>query len=231
MKRIISALTILAMTIACATAETYTVKVENFSAVNVVDNINVDIVFDTSADAGTVTFECTPEKAGIVLISNDKETLKIQTQSDGTYSQNLPTVTVHATMLSAVTNSGDSTVTVTAPPSAAELSFKVIGNGTIVARDLHATVVSGKIDTGKGRLVLSGVTNWLKLRTVGTGVIEAGGLHADKANIFMSGTGNVDCQVASELVVTGLSSGKVYCKGKPKIKNRTLGSVKVIEAQ
>lgn len=228
MKRIFTSILIALSAILATEAARYNIRAGAFSEINVVDALAVDVIFDSDS-AGYVTFDCPPEIAPMIIVANDKNALKLQVQNDGTTTANLPRITVHAAMLSKISNSGDSTVTVTAPPSSAQLSFRVIGNGAIVARELHATVVEGKIDTGHGSLVLAGVTNWLKLRTVGTGSIEAGGLKAERASIFMSGTGNVDCCVAGELTVTGLSSGKIYCKGKPKIKNRTLGSVKVIE--
>ena len=47
--------------------------------------------------------------------------------------------------------------------------------------------------------------------------------------IIIGGTGSVDCWVINDLNVKGLGSGKIYLKGDPKVKNRTLGSIKVVK--
>lgn len=39
----------------------------------------------------------------------------------------------------------------------------------------------------------------------------------------------MDCWVINDLNVKGLGSGKIYLKGDPKVKNRTLGSIKVVK--
>jgi hypothetical protein len=208
----------------------YKLDVKDFAELQVVDGINV--VYECSADsAGYATFETTDNKVSMILFSNDKNTLKIELQTDGAVVADLPTVTVRSKFLSKVENSGDSTIYVNSPAPSGEIKFRVIGNGSIIAKGLHATNVEGKLDTGRGHLVLQGVTQWAKLRTVGSGCIEAGELKADKGNFLIGGTGSIDCNVTGELNVKGLGSGKVYCKGTPTVKNRTLGTVKVIEVK
>jgi hypothetical protein len=208
----------------------YAVNVGDFGELQVVDGINV--IYTCSTDsAGIVTFETTADKAPMILFSNDKNALKIQLQTDGNMVKSLPTVHVRSTFLSKVDNSGDSTITVESPAASADIKLRVVGNGTIVAHGLHSTCVEGKIDTGRGHLVLQGVAQWVKLRNVGSGAIEAGNLKADKGSLLISGTGSVDCYVTSELNIKGLGSGKVYLKGTPTVKNRTLGTVKVVNVE
>jgi hypothetical protein len=145
--------------------------------------------------------------------------------------KSLPTVYVRSSYLSKVDNSGDSVVTVISPAAGADIKMRVVGNGSIIAKGLHATCVEGKIDTGRGHIVLQGVTQWVKLRNVGAGAIEAGELKAEKGSLLISGTGSVDCYVTSDLNIKGLGSGKVYLKGSPTVKNRTLGTVKVVNVE
>jgi hypothetical protein len=208
----------------------YTLNVGDFAELNVVDGLNVEYVCSTDS-AGYVTFSSTADKAPMVLFSNDKNTLKIQLQSDGSLVKSLPTITVRSAYLLKAENSGDSTIVINSPAAGANIKLRVIGNGSIIAKGLHATCVEGKIDTGRGHLVLQGITQWAKLRTVGAGSIEAGDLKADKGSLLISGTGSVDCYVTGELNVKGLGSGKVYLKGTPTIKNRTLGTVKIINVE
>lgn len=208
----------------------YILNVGDFGELQVGDGINV-IYVCSSDSAGYVTFDTTADKAPMILFSNDKNTLKVQLQTDGQMIKSLPTVTVRSKFLLKAENSGDSTLTVISPAAGAELKLRVIGNGTLVAKGIHATTVEGKIDTGRGHMVLQGVAQWIKLRTVGTGSIEAGDLKADNGSFLIGGTGSVDCYVTGELNIKGLGSGKVYCKGSPSVKNRTLGTVKVIDVK
>lgn len=198
----------------------------DFGSLRVIDNISVEYICNPDS-AGYIVFECAPEAAPQLLFSNDKFTLKIQ-QQDAVTPMHLPRVRVYSGYLSSVENSGDSTVYITSVAPAAEISLRVVGNGRIVANNLHAGKVEGKIDTGRGSLVLGGETSQARLRTVGTGSIKAGALKAKNAHLTMSGTGSVDCWVTDELYIKGLGSGKVYVKGNPAVKNRTLGTVKVI---
>lgn len=232
MKKIIIALLAFAAVIGMKASEPkpFCVEVQDFGELKVVDGINV--VYKCSADsAGYATFTCDPKLSPLIMFSNNKNTLKIELQPDGLPSKGLPTITVYSRFLSKAENSGDSTIRVETPAPSAEIKMVVIGNGTIVAKGLHSTTVNGRVDAGKGHLVLSGTTQWVKLRTFGTGSIEAGDLKAEKGSLTMSGTGSVDCWVTGELTVTGLSTGSVYLKGNPTIKNRTLGSVKVVNVE
>lgn len=206
----------------------FAVNMGDFSELRVVDAINVEYACNPDS-AGYVVFDSDPSMASSILLSNDKYTLRIQLQTDGITLTRLPLVRVYSTYLNSAENSGDSTLTVNPPAPGPSLKLRVVGNGRIVAKNLKANLIEGKLDTGRGSMFLSGNTMWVKLRTVGTGSIEAGALKAEKCNIFMSGTGSVDCWVTGELTVTGLGSGKVYCKGRPKVKNRTLGTVKVVD--
>ena len=71
----------------------------------------------------------------------------------------------------------------------------------------------------------------LKLRNAGAGTIEAANLQADEGAFTVLGTGSIDCWVTDKLSVKGLGSGKVYLKGDAEVKNRTLGTVKVVNVE
>lgn len=223
------ALTIALAAVAAFGAESqgYTLNAGDFTRLQVVDGINVNYICDPDS-AGLVSFSCDTKTAPVLMVSNKNGTLKLQLEFTETQPRHLPTVTVRSKHLEQAENSGDSTLVIDTPAPGASIRLRVIGNGKIIAKGLHSSSVEGKIDTGKGNLVLSGATVWAKLRTVGTGSIDAGSLKADKASIVIGGTGSVDCNVSDELTVTGLGSGKVYCTGSPQVKNRTLGTVKVI---
>jgi len=211
-----------------AEPETYRLDVKDFSELQVVDDINV--VHRCSTDsAGMAVFTCRPEVVSQLMFSNnDKGKLKIQVNNDDSPITDVPTITVYSNYILSVENSGDSTLTVVSPAPGAQFKARIVGNGTVVVSDIHATRVEGSLDTGRGHLVMTGKANTTKLSNIGTGRIEAGGLETDKCSVIILGTGPVDCYVTSELTVKGLGSGKVYVKGKPKIKKRSLGSVDII---
>lgn len=207
--------------------QNYTIDVKDFGELKVIDGVNV--TWKCSADsAGLVTFSAEPDMVSNILLTNNKNQLKIALQDTEFPLKRIPELTVYSNFLSKVDNSGDSTVTLQTPPPSAEIKLRVVGNGRIVAQGLHATTVDAKIDTGCGQIVLQGVAQWLKLRTAGSGNIEGANLQADYGAFTVVGTGNIDCWITRELTIKGLGSGKVYSKGKPQIKNRTLGTVKVI---
>ncbi len=214
-----------------AAAADYELNVKPFDELQVVNDINV--IYRCSNDsAGYVRFSCAPEVSSMILFSNNKNKLKIELSDEITDAQRqkLPTVTVFSAFLGKVENSGDSTVYVDAPSPASTFKARIVGNGTLIARGLRATVVEGKIATGHGHLVLAGEAQTVKLNNTGTGTIEAGTIKATIGRCSIYGTGTVDCWVTNELTVMGLGSGKIYLKGTPTTKNRTLG-IKVIPVQ
>lgn len=214
-----------------AAAADYELDVKPFDELQVVNDINV--IYKCNNDsAGQVRFSCDPDVSSMILFSNNKNKLKIELSDEITDAQRhrLPTITVFSAFLSKVENSGDSTVYVDTPSPASTFKARIVGNGTLIARGLRATTVEGKISTGHGHLVLSGEAQTIKLSNTGTGTIEAGTIKATIGRCSIYGTGSVDCQVTNELTVMGLGSGKIYLKGTPTIKNRTLG-IKVIPVQ
>ena len=165
-----------------ATAADYELNVKPFEELQVVNGINVTYRCNTDS-AGYVRFSCDPDISSMVLFSNNKNKLKIELSDEITDAQRqrLPTVTVFSAFLSKVENSGDSTVYVDTPSPAATFKARIVGNGTLIARGLHATTVEGKIATGHGHLVLAGEAQTVKLNNTGTGTIEAGTIKATRA--------------------------------------------------
>ncbi len=202
----------------------YKLEVQDFTELKVTDNINVD--YHCSADsAGWAYFTCPPEKASMLLFSNNKSCLHIQVAADTLPVVGLPTLHVYSSSLEKVENASDSTVRVLSNVPVVKFKGNVIGNGTLVINNIEAGTVEAGINTGKGHVVLiGGKTKSAKLSNVGTGPIEAGGLKARKVKVILLGTGDVDCTATEELSVYGAGSGKVYYSGSPeKVKNRSLG--------
>lgn len=221
---------VLAICAHAAEPKTYCIDVRDFNELQITDGINVVYKCDPDS-AGIVTFSAVPELASMVQFSNNKNKLKIRLNSDGIVRKNLPTVTVRSRFLSYAQNAGDSTLIIENPAPGASMKLRIIGNGTIVANDVQTTMVEGKTEAGKGTLTISGKTPTLKLLQVGAGVINTVDMVADRVEIKMAGTGSVHVNAIETLSITGLGSGKVYLLGNPQVKNRTMGSVKVIEVE
>ncbi len=217
---------LMALTAATAAAETqqYSLKLEDFSNLQVTDGINV--VYHTSTDsAGIITYECTPEMADKLIFESGKNRLKVQlaTDEDGTPA-GLPTVHVRSAALAKVENSGDSTLTVLLDGPLTKFSAVVVGNGELIVKGIYASSVGARISTGNGHLVLSGRAASLSLNNIGTGSIEAGKLEAKEVKCIVTGTGSIDCGATQRLRILGAGSGKVFYTGNPgKVSNNSIG--------
>ncbi|MDO4319285.1 MAG: DUF2807 domain-containing protein [Bacteroidales bacterium] len=223
-------ITIAAMIIAGAFAAvagepaTYRLEVQDFKELKVTDAINVDYVCSPDS-AGWVEFECEPEMASSLLLTNNKSCLHIQVATEMLDGRSLPTVRVYSSSLTKVENLADSTVRVLSNVPVTSFKARIVGNGTLVVRDVEAISVDAGIATGKGHLVISnGKAAKAKLSNVGTGPLEAGGMAVDRLKVMALGTGPVDCWALETLSLYGAGSCTVYYRGQPeKITNRSIG--------
>ena len=209
---------------ASAQQKDYSLKIDDFNELKVVDGINV--VYHTDADSsGMVTFTCDPATADKLIFESSKKRLKIEVAIDdqGTV-PDLPVVHVRSSMLTRVENSGDSTVTVDLNGPVQSFKARIVGNGTLIVRGVYANNAEGRISTGHGHLVMQGRAATAKLSNIGTGPIEAGSLDAKDVKCWVLGTGPIDCRATERLHIVGAGSGKVYYAGNPsEVTNRTIG--------
>jgi len=202
----------------------YELKVNEFHELKVVDGINV--VYSCNPDsAGLAVFTCPSEDAAAFIFNNPKGkgVLSMQLSTESVGKKNMPVVHVYSSFLTKVENSGDSLVKVLDVAEGPKFSAQLIGNGRLVVKHVKATEVNAGIATGNGTLVIAGECESAKIKLVGTGVIQADELKADDVSVKASGTGSVGVWPLNNLSVSGVGSTKVYYKGEPKIKNRTLG--------
>ena len=222
-------LTIIAVMIATALtslrAETYAINVGEFNRLKVVEAINVDYRCNPDS-AGWVTFRTdVPDAASAIGLSNSKGELTISftVPLNEMKPVPLPTVTVYSSFLTKVENSGDSLVRVLKVQPCPEFSAAQIGNGRIVVRDIKATQVSAKINTGNGQVILFGQCDEATLKMTGTGTLQADGLEAQTVKVSVFGTGTVGCFPSKLLKIHGAGSTKIFYKGSPEIVNRAVG--------
>lgn len=207
----------------------YKLEVQDFTELKVTDAINVDYHCSTDS-AGWAYFTTTPDVAANLLFSNNKACLNVQLADVLPAGTPLPTLHVYSSALGKVENSADSTVRVISNVPLPSFKARVVGNGTLVVRQLRATSVDAGITTGKGHLVISnGTAARVKLSNVGTGPLEAGGLKAQRVKVMAFGTGPIDCCATESLTVYGAGSCTVHYDGNPeKVTNRSIG-VKLVE--
>lgn len=201
----------------------YSINVENFSELQVVDGVNVD--YKCSQDsAGWVVFECEPEMASKITFTNKNSKLTIQTTAEETPYKGMPVVHVYSAALQKVVNSGDSTLTVYSCVPVKKFTARQIGNGNLTVNHLETDKIDVSLTAGKGNIRISGTARNGKLSNVGTGHIYADDLVIDKATCLVLGSGSIYCSPVEILKIFGAGSGQViYTTAPEKVQNRSLG--------
>ena len=177
----------------------------------------------TNDSAGLAVFTSLPEKASAFIFNNKKGKLSMQISTESVGMKDMPTVTVYSKYLTKVENSGDSTVRVLSVAKGPKFAATLMGNGRLAIRNIEMVEVNGKIATGNGTLVLDGSCEKANYTFMGTGVIQADGMKAELVSVKASGTGSIGVWAVSKLSIMGAGSTKVYYKGNPEIKNRSVG--------
>lgn len=224
-KTILTAIAALIATALTLRGETYSINVGEFTRLKVVEAINVDYRCNPDS-AGMVIFRTDlPDAASAIGMSNNKGELTISftVPLNEMKPVPLPTVTVYSSFLTKVENSGDSLVRVLSVQPCPEFAASQIGNGRIVVRDIKATQVKARINTGNGQVILFGKCEEASLKMTGAGTLQADGLEAQTVNVGAYGTGSIGCCPEKLLKIHGLGSTKIFYKGSPEIRNRAVG--------
>lgn len=200
---------------ASAKVSKYEIKVGDFSKLKVYDNI--DVIWQCNSDSvGYAVFTCESGLSDAILFDNNgKGSLKIQVTSEMENNPKLPVVRVYSNYLSFVQNSSEGTVTAISPTPGPEFKAEIIGNGTVKVTGINSTEVSGKVNTGCGKVILSGTCSTVHLNMVGTGIIDADGLETSIVKCKVLGTGEIYCSPKDLLSVYGIGSTKIYYKNTP----------------
>lgn len=211
---------------AAAQINRYELKVGDFTQLNVVDGINVEYKCNDDS-AGLAVYETSRQIADqLIFDSSKKGELKIEKQfhGEGELVYDLPIVRVYSKFLVRAENAGDSTLRVLTVAKVPKFRAKVIGNGTIVVRNIECGEFDGSISTGNGQLVVTGKCDKAILNNTGKGNIQADGLEAKMASCRFFGPGTTGVWAVDELVVKGMFPGKLYYKGTPKkLRNFSMG--------
>lgn len=202
----------------------YEIKIGQFSRIKLVNNVNV--VYSANPDStGYAYFNAPKSLADLFLLSVNNGELKIETLPQDLGTTGLPTLYVYSDFLESVRNDSDSTLTVRQADPCPRFKVTLVGNGRIVADNLHCSEIDASLNTGNGTIVLSGQCNTAKFRMVGTGLIQADDLKADYVSCSILGGGTIGCWPRFELKSKGIGSTKIYYKGNPELKKRGGGKL------
>lgn len=200
------------------TSNEYSFNVGQFTALKVMDNVNV--VYHCNPDStARVFYHAEPDFADAFIFTNSGGTLKIQVTTEDVDKPGLPTIYVYSDYLSKVDNYSDYNVLVENPTPCPDFQAVVVGNGSISVNGLKATTVNARITAGMGSITLGGTCTDAKFRMTGTGTIQADRLKTENAICKILGSGSIGVNASKTLQVKGLGSTKIYYKGNPAIKH------------
>ncbi len=210
------------MSASAADPTRYELDVKDFTELKVTDGINVDYRCVPDS-AGKAVFVATPDMASALIFTPGNGKLSVQLASKEIDRSKLPHITVYSNFLTRVENDGDSTVRIISLVPGPKFKARLVGNGRLVVRDVKMSNVDVSIDTGNGSIVIYGEADNAKFTCTGSGHIQADDLKAENVKCNMWGTGSIGCAPVKTLNILGAGSGKVYYKGNPEIKNRSVG--------
>lgn len=227
MKRLIYLLILALCAVGTATARNVRVNVGPFTKLNVIDNLNVVCICD-STQKGIATYECTEELVDALLFTTKKNgELKVQLSADFIgRNVTLPVIYVYTEFLAEVESSSTGTVDIKEVPRGPLFKASLFGNGTLRLHDMDMYKIEAALKTGHGSIQITGNTQDALLKLAGAGNIDASRLTADKVSCHVFGGGNIHCNPQNELKLKGLGSTTVYYKGNPAtVKKQGLGKL------
>ena len=108
--------------------------------------------------------------------------------------------------------------------------LELVGVGTITMQnDFNPEELIIRV-SGVGDINAMGATDFLEVNTSGAGNVNAFEMIAETCDVFLSGTGNVEVTVTSELNVVIDGAGNVSYKGQPTINEDIEGLGRLIDA-
>ena len=179
-------------------------QVGQFDRLKVTDNVNV-VYRNVPDSTGLIAYVGEEDFADSFIFTNKNGELRIQVTTEDVGKPGLPTIYAYSDFITLAENDADFTLRVESMAPCPEFKAVEVGNGT---------------------LTLSGQCGEATYKMIGTGLIQADLLKADKVNCRILGSGSIGCWPLEILDVKGLGSTKIYYKGAPEIKKS--GTAKLI---
>lgn len=190
-------------------------NVSGFNSIKITGPMNVDI---TQGDNESVHVEADPEDMEKITTEVNGGVLTISARE----LKGNKNVTIHVTAkeITSVDQTGSGNVTGRSLIKGQSLQLTITGSGNM-SMDVGVNDLTVGL-TGSGNLTLSGQTQDLKMRVGGSGNADALKLHAQKADVHVSGSGNAMVNVKGDLSGSLNGSGDIEFIGTPKINNITV---------
>lgn len=210
-------------------AKEFKLPVGQFSKISVDDNVNV-VYVGADGSPSRVTYEGDPKYAKAFIISQKGNKLRIQVETLFVDDPELPVLYLYSDFLENASLSSEATLTLKSVAPGSKLDLSVMGNGSIVAENIHATKIGASIKSGNGTITISGHCQTANFNMLGNGTIQADRLEAVTVNCKMLGQGSIGCWPTEELKVRGIGNTKIYYKGKPDINKKGGGKLFPLES-
>lgn len=210
-------------------AKEFKLPVGQFSKISVDDNVNV-VYVGADGSPSRVAYEGDQKYAKAFIISQKGNKLRIQVETLFVDDPELPTLYLYSDFLENASLSSEATLTLKSVAPGSKLDLSVMGNGSIVAENIHATKIGASIKSGNGTITISGHCQTANFNMLGNGTIQADRLEAVTVNCKMLGQGSIGCWPTEELKVRGIGNTKIYYKGKPDINKKGGGKLFPLES-
>jgi len=191
------------------TTKTHTT--ENYEQVNLVGFMDVYLEAGTEGTI-TVTTDENVQEYVIVEVKNGKLTLKIKKGVSINTKKGVH-ITVPFTDINNVTLTGSGDVITKSPINSINFETELTGSGDMVL-EVNATTIDAKI-TGSGDIKLNGKTTDLDIKVTGSGDFSGRGLSAQKAEAYVSGSGDIIVMATSSIKARVHGSGDIVYYGNP----------------
>jgi Protein of unknown function (DUF2807). len=202
-------------------------KVDDFVKVNISNSFNV--IYKVNPDsAGVIKVYGEENILDLMSVKSEKGTLTMKLK--GAIDPEFGVILIHmySKNLVSVKNEGSGTFEINSPIEGAELKFSISGSGQIKAEDIKCGVIDVNLG-GSGDFYAKGSTGFASYSLQGSGEIRCEDLQAETSNITITGNGCVKCAVSKELKSFLTGSGKIFYKGEPEIKSRTIGTGQLVK--
>ena len=187
-------------------------NVSGFNSIKITGPMNVNI---TQGDNESVRVEADQEDMERIITEVNGNVLMISAKE----LKGNKDVTIHVTAkeITSVDLTGSGNVTGRNLIKGQSLRLMIAGSGNMSMDVGVNDLIVGL--TGSGNLTLTGQTQDLKMRVSGSGNADALKLHAQKADVHVSGSGNAMVNVKGDLTGSLSGSGDIEFMGTPKINN------------
>ena len=185
------------------------------------DEINVSGFFDVvlvSGTEGAITIQAEENLLPYIKVEVQGNVLKIYNEKNiNVETKKNIVLTVPFEQISALTLSGSGDITSKNTIVSPTFKAKLSGSG-----DLTLDVKSSDLDfalSGSGDIVLTGSSDSFTSKTSGSGDVDAVNLATKKANLSISGSGDMKVNCSENLFARVSGSGDIHYKGNPQIKD------------